>query len=188
MAITLDATLSGATSNSYITLADAEAIAANLPGGDDWTKKTADEKNLSLIEATRWLETLSYSGTRCKDTQRLKWPRKDAKCDGVTSVCTAIPYKIQEAEVSLAIAYDKDPDQFPGIGGGGSSQRGVYTKRQKLGDLEVEFEQYAGTNVTSCDSCNDPVIITAFPWLKDLLSCYLIGVSGGVGLMYRVRS
>ena len=48
--------------------------------------------------------------------------------------------------------------------------------------------QYSGTSVTSCDNCNDPAIITAFPFLKDLLGCWLAGLSGGVGLMLRVRS
>ena len=47
-----------------------------------------------------------------------------------------------------------------------------------------------GTTVTSCDNCNDPKIITAFPWLKDLLGCWIGGggAVGGVGLMLRVRS
>ena len=190
MAVTLDATLSGATSNSYVDLAGAEAIANNMPGGPTWVAKTADEKNLSLIEATRWLETLTYSGTRCKDTQRLKWPRKDAKCDGVTSDCAGIPVAIKEAEVALAIKYVDSPSQFPGSGSGGGAAQGTYVKRQKLGSLEVEYDQYAGTTVTSCDNCNDPKIITAFLWLKDLLGCWIGGggAVGGVGLMLRVRS
>ena len=33
---TLDATLAGATSNSYVDLAEASAIAANLPFAADW--------------------------------------------------------------------------------------------------------------------------------------------------------
>ena len=60
-------------------------------------------------------------------------------------------------------------------------------KRQKLGSLEVEYDQYSGTSVTSCDNCNDPAVITAFPWIRDVLSCW-VGLSGGVGLMLRVRS
>ena len=70
MAVTLDATLSGSSSNSYLTLVTAEQIAANMPGGPDWIAASADEKNLSLIQATRWLETLNYKGDRCKASQR----------------------------------------------------------------------------------------------------------------------
>ena len=66
MAITLDATLGGNQSNNYVTLANAEGIADTMPGGDTWIALTEDEKNMSLIQATRWLETLDYRGDRCK--------------------------------------------------------------------------------------------------------------------------
>jgi hypothetical protein len=187
MAVTLDATLSGATSNSYIDMANAVAIAENIPGGGDWAALGEEERNLSLIVATRWLETLTYGGDRCKATQRLKWPRSGVSCDGIVSDCAGIPYRILEAEVTLAIKYTTDPNLFPGEGSGGAAQ-GTYVKRQKLGSLEIEYDQYDGSSVTSCDNCNDPKIITAFPWLKDLLGCWIGGLSGGVGLMLRVRS
>ena len=82
---TLDATLAGATSNSYVDLAEADAIAANLPFAADWAALADEEKIDGLIVATRWLETLNYTGERCTSTQRLKWPRKDAECDGQVS-------------------------------------------------------------------------------------------------------
>ena len=92
--------------------------------------------------------------------------------------------------VTLAIKYTTDPGLFPGEGSGRGAAAGTYVKRQKLGSLEVEYDQYQGTTVTSCDNCNDPKIITAFPWLKDLLGCWIGGggAVGGVGLMLRVRS
>ena len=187
MAVTLDATLSGATSNSYVDMTTALAIAQNIPGGGEWSVLDEEARNLSLIVATRWLETLTYGGDRCKATQRLKWPRSGISCDGIVSDCAGIPYRIQEAEVTLAIKYSTDPGLFPGEGSGGAAQ-GTFVKRQKLGSLEIEYDQYSGTSVTSCDNCNDPKIITAFPWLKDLLGCWIGGLSGGVGLMLRVRS
>ena len=67
---TLDATLAGATSNSYVTMAEAVAIAELLPGGSDWSLSTEDERIMSLIQATRWLETLDYRGDRCDGDQR----------------------------------------------------------------------------------------------------------------------
>ena len=172
MAVTLDATLSGSTSNSYITLATAEQIAANLPGGSAWIDKTAEPKNLSLIQATRWLETLNYKGDRCKASQRLKWPRKDAVCDGVTSDCSGIPYSVQEAEVALAIQYDSKPNSFPGSGSGGSAPTGTYVKRQKLDVLEIEYDEFSNPESSTCDTCGSPAIIQAFPWLADLLGCW----------------
>jgi len=185
---TLDATLSGPTSNSYITLAEATAIAANQPFADDWISTSDDDLLVGLITACMWMETLNYAGERCKATQRLKWPRSGASCDGVVADCSAIPYKIQETQVQLAWVAVKDPSPIID-GGGGGAAAGTYVKRQKLGSLEIEYDQYSGTSVTSCDNCNDPIIITKYPWIRDLLGCWLGGgVSGGVGLMLRVRS
>ena len=41
---TLDATLAGSTSNSYVDLAEADAIAANLPFAAEWAALTDEEK------------------------------------------------------------------------------------------------------------------------------------------------
>ena len=72
MTVTLDATLGGATSNSYVDMTEALALAQNIPGGGDWAALGEEDRNLSLIVATRWLETLTYGGTRCDATQRLE--------------------------------------------------------------------------------------------------------------------
>lgn len=174
---TLDATLSGATSNSYVTLAEADAIADNQTFAAEWSGKTDDEKTIALITSTRWLETLSYAGDRCAGTQRLSWPRKDTSCDGITAVCTAIPYRIQEAEVILAYQYMKYPDSFPDAGGGsGGTPTGTFVKRQRLDVLEIEYDQFDNAVASSCDTCGDPAIISAFPWLKDLLKCWVTGL------------
>ena len=193
MAVTLDATLSGSTSNSYLTMVTAMQIAENVPGGGDWAAKDEETRNLSLIQATRWLETIDYGGTRCKSSQRLKWPRTGATCDGVTSDCSGIPYQIQEAEVMLAIQYDKNPGSFPGANsGGGSTQSGVYISEQTLGDLSIKYNAYpAGqTDTSNCTSCGDPLIIQKFPWLGSLLGCW-VGIGSkttGTRVIARVRS
>ena len=191
MSVTLDATLSGPASNSYIDMATALQIAQNVPGGGDWAAKDEEIRNLSLIQATRWLETISYGGNRCQATQRLKWPRTGATCDGVTSDCSGIPYQIQEAEVMLAIQYDQNPSSFPGTDTGGNTQTGTFVSKQQLGDLVQEFSAYpAGqTDTNHCSSCNDPIIIQKFPWLESLLRCWMSGSSGnGTRVIARVRS
>ena len=98
----LDATLAGPSSNSYVDLAEASAIAQTLPFAADWAATPNDDLERALIAATRWLETLNYKGERCTETQRLKWPRDGAECDGQVSTCDEIPYEIKEAEVILA--------------------------------------------------------------------------------------
>ena len=62
MTVTLDATLGGPASNSYIDMAGAMAIAQNIPGGGEWSALDEEVRSLSLIVATRWLETLEYGG------------------------------------------------------------------------------------------------------------------------------
>ena len=173
---TLDATLAGATSNSYVDLAEADAIAANLPFAAEWAALTDEEKTDGLIVATRWLETLNYVGERCTSTQRLKWPRKDAECDGQVSNCSSIPYAIKEAEVILAWQYIQEPKSFPGFGGsaGDSAPTGTYIKRQKIDVLEIEYDQFNSNQYNDdCNDCTLPAILQEFPWLADLLGCWL---------------
>ena len=181
----LDATLSGAASNSYCDLLFANEFAANQSWGTKWDALTDDEKIISLITATSWMEMLKYAGNRCDLTQRLSWPRANASCDGVQASCQEVPYSIRRTEVELAYQAYLNPDAI--IGGNGAAA-GTFVKRQKLGSLEVEFEQYSGTELSSCDNCNDPVVITKFPWLRSAIGCWLTGLNAGVGLMLRVRS
>ena len=186
MAVTLDATLGGETSNSYVEMATAVAMANNIPGGGDWVVLDEEIRALSLITATRWLETLNYVGDRCSGTQRLKWPRSGDKaiCDGVQADCTFIPNQIKEAEVLLAIKYTESPSSFPGAGGGSSAPSGTFTKRQKLGELEIEYEQFRGDATSSCDDCDLPEILRAFKYIDDLLGCWLnMGPSSGAGFV-----
>ena len=143
-----------------------------MPGGDTWIALPEEDKNMSLIQATRWLETLDYRGDRCTGTQRLKYaPRSGAECDGVTSVCMGIPYPIQEAEVALAIKYSESPGTFPGAGEV-SAPTGTYVKRQKIDVLEIEQDEFSNPESSSCDSCGDPSIIQTFPGSA---TCWAVG-------------
>ena len=186
---TLDATLAGATSNSYVDLAEADAIAANLPFAAEWAALTDEEKTDGLIVATRWLETLNYTGERCTTTQRLKWPRKGAECDGQVSTCSEIPYAIKEAEVILAYQYTLAPQSFPGFGGsaGDSAPTGTYIKRQKIDVLEIEYDQFNSNQYNDdCNDCTLPAILQEFPWLADLLGCWLGTNSTGGNRLIRL--
>ena len=183
---TLDATLGGEESNSYVTVAWADTYADNTSYADAWSGYTDDEKALALIQATRWLETLDFAGDRCTGTQRLKWPRQNAVCDGMEAVCTMIPYEIEAAEVELAFQFAKTSTD-PITGGGGTvTQDGTYVKRQKLDVLEIEYAEYSNPESSSCDSCGDPEIIQKYPWLRDLLGCWAVIISNGAGRMVRL--
>ena len=190
MAVVIDATLNGTSSNSYQDLAAAELIAANIPSGDDWIALTEEEKNASLVTACFWLETLEYRGVVCTDTQRLKWARIGEDCQGRTFSCTQIPYKIREGQVLLAMSYGSDPASFPILGGGGSgAQAGTFVSKQQLGDLVVEYTQYRGDVNTACDDCDKTPILQTHPWLEAVLGCYTDMPAPGMGrIIGRVRS
>ena len=187
MAPVLNATLAGPESNSYVTLADADTIAGNMPFYAEWDATTDEDKTIALIVSTNWLETLDYVGDRCAATQNLKWPRQNASCDGVLASCAAIPFKIRQTEVMLAMAYIRNPSSFPDTGGGGSvAPTGTYVKRQKLDVLEIEYDEFSNPESSSCDSCGDPIIIQAFSWLADLLGCWAVGIAVGDNKMIRL--
>ena len=135
MAPTLNCTVGDPAANSYVCLDEAEQIAANIPGGDEWIALTEEEKIFSLIAATALLETLQYRGEICSASQRLKWPRQGVDCEGRPFDCTAIPYKIKEATVMLAMQMAKDPGGIIGGGGVDNSPAGTFVSMQKLGDL-----------------------------------------------------
>ena len=65
MAATIDATLSGANANSYVTLAEANAYFETVPSSTQWDNKQDDKKNRALIAATRWIDSLVFYGDRC---------------------------------------------------------------------------------------------------------------------------
>ena len=190
MAPTLDCTLAGTSANSYVCLDEAEQIAANIPGGADWIALPEEEKVMSLIAATALLETLTFAGEICSTDQRLKWPRQGVDCEGRPFDCTSIPYKVKEATVMLAMQMAKNANGIIGGGGVDNTPAGLFTKRQKLGDLEIEYAQLnnnlAGSN---CDDCAEPLAFQKFPWLQAVLACLLdMPVIGGARIIGRVRS
>ena len=164
MAAVIDATLGGASANSYVTLADADAYFETTPDATNWDDKTNDQKNRALISATRWIDALSFYGDRCSETQALKWPREDYKVDGIAWVCTAIPASIKIATYELARAFANDTDAITGSTG----TTGLY-EQVELGELKVKYK----------DSSMTPGVVNnvfdLYPWLQTYLGPYCMG-------------
>ena len=192
MAIVFDATIGGELSNSYCTKEFSDAYASNQHWQAAWFAVSGEARQVALISATKWLETVSYSGTRCTATQALAWPRSGATCDGVASSCDIIPLRIRQAEVELANQLIANPDAITGQpGGGGGAAAGTFVSMQKLGDLEQQFSAYPSGEQSSndCTDCSNPEVINKFPWLRGFLSCYAdISTGSGSKVLLRVRS
>jgi len=164
VAAVIDATIGGASANSYVTLADADAYFETTPDSTTWDDKTDDQKNRALITATRWIDALSFYGKRCSETQALKWPRKEYKVDGIELACTLIPVGIETATYELARALANDTDSITGSMG----TTGIYDQVE-LGELKVKY------NKTSQTSGVINNVFDVYPWLQSYLGPYCMG-------------
>ena len=167
MAATINATIKDANANSYVTLTEANAYFETVPDSSTWTNKTDDQKNRSLIAATRWIDTLVYYGDRCDDGQALKFPRNNYQVDGVELSCTLIPLNIKYAQYELARALANDTDAMTGNLGTDGNFSEV-----KLGSIEVKYN----TDSQGTGSVNN--IMDVFPWLQSYLGAYMLGGAG----------
>ena len=172
MAAVINATLSSATANSYVTLAEANTYFETVPDSATWDNKTDDQKNRSLISATRWIDSLNFYGDRCDNGQALKWPRNNYHVDRVELVCNLIPADIKYATYELARALANDTDAVTGNTG----TTGLYDQVE-LGDLKVKYNQTS----QAVGTINN--IFDVYPWLQSYLGAYTLGGSGG----YQVR-
>lgn len=114
MPVTLDSTVGGPTSNSYGSLAEAEAYFASRLYADAWTSVLSDDvKRQALITATHRLEELPWRGTPTAIAQRLAWPmigEIDLRGDLVRSNEIPEAVKIAQFETALdLLAVGKDP-------------------------------------------------------------------------------
>jgi hypothetical protein len=156
----IDATLGGTSANSYVTLAAANTYFETVPDSSTWTNKTDDQKNRSLISATRWIDALSFYGDRCTETQALKWPRDNYKVDGIELACTLIPDGIKVATYELARAFANDTEAITGTSG----TSGIYDQVE-LGDLKVKYNKTSQTSG----------VFDVYPWLQTYLGAYCLG-------------
>lgn len=105
MPLVLDATVGGASSNSYVNLATAEAYM--LGRVNPWPVTATDlEKTAALINATALLEREQWAGTRGTDpasalVQALAWPRRWVP----TLEFTAYPEYVTDNFIDTSVAF-----------------------------------------------------------------------------------
>lgn len=68
----------------------------------------------------------------------------------------------------LALALATDPTAV--ING---PSDGRWTKREKLDALEVEYDMLQPSQGVAAPNNNYPLVLQRFPWLKDILGCWL---------------
>jgi len=115
MAIVLVATAGGSTSNTYQTLADAQAIIDGLVEDGDvtaWATATTDAKNRALYTAAQRLDRERFLGARATDTQSMQWPRTGVRKPDtyINTYAVGFPFRITtdyftDTEIPTQIKY-----------------------------------------------------------------------------------
>jgi len=99
----IDATVNGASSDSFCTLAEANTYFTNKLYSTTWDASSTADREKALKQATRILdEKIAWTGTRATSTQALGWGRTDVYYDGITVSSTAIPKQIINATSEFA--------------------------------------------------------------------------------------
>lgn len=178
------AALAGSTvDNSYLTVAEADAIAASMLGTLKWNDAATDNatKEKALVQATRQLDGLEWIGSRAVATQPLGWPRSGAQCGEKSYDATTIPREVELATFDLAEFLLNDPSAISGIGGGSGSASGELVpgvpnadlKRLKLDVMELEWRDGATGGV----AVRTP--LSVLPHLSSVLGCLTTSVVPG---------
>lgn len=132
MTLTLDATVGGATSNTYATLAEAESYFEARLHVSSWTAAATATKNAALAMATKALDrSVVWEGIKADEVQALQWPREyvEDPDTGEDFDSTAIPTRIKDAQCELALSLISEDRTLDSDG----------FKRIKAGSVEAEY-------------------------------------------------
>jgi hypothetical protein len=152
----IDSTLSGAESNSYVSVLEASELLLALPqspGIAEWLEFPEEDQERTLIGATMTLDALSWAGRKCQCDQRLQWPRLVRGCRCGATKCDVIPTDIMLATSWLAASLGLEGG-FMGVPSTAVSEAGVSGvdaldpfSEVTVGPLKVKMkEQTTGAN------------------------------------------
>ena len=99
MAVVIVATPNAANANSYLTLADAQAIIDGFVEDADiqhWGSGNTDSRNRALFTAAQRRDRERFLGARATDTQALQWPRTGVRKPDtyVNTYAVGFPFRI----------------------------------------------------------------------------------------------
>lgn len=109
MALIIDATVSGASANSYVTLAEAIAYFEGRLFADAWTSASVADQNAALVWAASIIDTrVRWKGTLPTYTQSRAWPRAQVDDpianDGRWIDSTIVPKAIKDAQCEMSMS------------------------------------------------------------------------------------
>ena len=147
--MSLDATVSGASSNSYSTVDGVSALLAErLGAGTDWEDAGENDQAAACITATRRLDQEAYEGCKTSYLQALQFPRFGIyDQDDNLYDASAIPPPILLAHAELCLALIRDPELLDDTGLEGFSDLSVGSvalkmRNQSSGKLPAHVARY----------------------------------------------
>jgi hypothetical protein len=151
MAVTIVATVGGASSNSFVLLTEMTTYMEGRLNSSSFDDASTDDQNRALVEATRWLSALSWLGYRTDAVQALSWPRQWAHDpDSPTQDyydSDVVPQRVKDATMELAFQFLKaGTTDVAGL----DAAAGI--KRKKIDVIETEY-----------DTVRRPVGLSAYP-------------------------
>lgn len=189
MTITVIATPGAVDANSYLTIAEGDTYAEERLGTLTWTTATEQRKAAALVQATRYMDTLLYIGSKASTTQALLWPRTGASCGDKSYSSTAIPTEVKQATFDLAEGLLNNPGLISGQGVAASTATtgelvsGVPNadlKRLKLDVMELEWRN----TTNSARFASNP--LSVMPHLLSTLGCLTTSTIPGANGMIPV--
>ncbi len=133
MAIVIEDGTGVAGANSYATEAELTTYAS------DRGITVAGTAAQLLLVAMTYIESRSFKGNKNTAAQVLVWPRNSVWVDGFELDSDSIPQLLIDGQIEAALAHD--------AGNGPTNSIGRATKKEKLGDLEVEYMDSAAQAV-----------------------------------------
>ena len=92
--------------NSYCTLAEADAYLLDRLYSDAWVTANDSVKEQALVTATRVLDNLNWIGTAISESQSLAFPRSgeyfDPRVGGLVTLTGSVPDRVLKATYELA--------------------------------------------------------------------------------------
>lgn len=121
MAIDIDATIGGLSSNSYITMGRSMALAETLPHMDEWLTGGSIDREQLLVHATRMIDLhFVPKGSKVNSLQALWWPQSRIYYANTTVWIPSeiIPSFVEYATIEWAWAFHENPDPYAEIAPG----------------------------------------------------------------------
>lgn len=172
MALVLDATLGGANSNTYVTLAEAETYFEARVHTSTWDALEIDSKNRQLKSATDFINQEEFLGKLVGTTQALEFPRLELPLVRGREVNSIIPKQIKTATFEMAfamIAEDKTQDGTEGA-----------VEEFQAGSFKLKFKLDENDNASfSTTKLPDYVESLLAPFSSSVSSAFNITVTRG---------